>query len=298
MSYPIRTEELSKTYRGVAALKGLSLEVPENGIYGLIGPNGAGKSTTIKILMNIIRAASGRAEVLGVDSTRIRAVELARIGYVSEDQEAPRWMTVEGLMAYLKPFYPGWDDSLAGELIGGFNLPPKSKIGELSRGMRMKAALASVLAYRPDLLLLDEPFAGLDPLVRDELIEGLLTAAEHTTMLISSHDLTEIESFVSHIGYLDQGRLHFSEEMASLSGRFREVEIVTSGGTQPASLPKTWLNVERSENCVRWVDSQFEHEHSMAEIRHFFGEARQIETKPMALRAIFVTLAKTSRNKA
>ncbi len=103
MSYPIRTEELSKTYRGVAALKGLSLEVPENGIYGLIGPNGAGKSTTIKILMNIIRAASGRAEVLGVDSTRISAVELARIGYVSEDQEAPRWMTVESLMAY-SPF--------------------------------------------------------------------------------------------------------------------------------------------------------------------------------------------------
>ncbi len=298
MSYPIRAENLSKTYRGVSALESLSIEIPEGGIYGLIGPNGAGKSTTIKILMNIIRAASGRAELLGVDSTRIKAAELARIGYVSEDQEAPRWMTVEGLMAYLKPFYPGWDDALAGELIGDFNLPPKCKIGELSRGMRMKAALASVLAYRPELLILDEPFAGLDPLVRDELIEGLMLAAEHTTMLISSHDLAEIESFVSHVGYLDRGRLQFSEEMASLAGRFREVEIVTSGGTQPASLPKTWLNIERSENCVRWVDSQFEYDRSVAEIQRVFGDARPVETKPMALRAIFVTLAKANRNEA
>ncbi|HNY41487.1 MAG TPA: ABC transporter ATP-binding protein [Bryobacteraceae bacterium] len=298
MIYPIRTVELSKIYRGVAALEGLNLEVPENGIYGLIGPNGAGKSTTIKILMNITTAASGRAEVLGVDSTRIRANELARIGYVSEDQEAPRWMTVDGLMSYLKPFYPAWDDSLASELIASFNLPPKSRIGELSRGMRMKAALASALAYRPELLILDEPFTGLDPLVRDELIEGLLPAAEHTTTLISSHDLTEIESFVSHVGYLDQGRLRFSEEMTSLSGRFREVEIVTTGGTQPATLPKAWLNVERSGNCVRWVDSQFEHDRSMAEIQRVFGVARPIETKPMALRAIFVTLAKSKRNEA
>lgn len=298
MTYPIRTVELSKIYRGVAALKGLTLEVPENGIYGLIGPNGAGKSTTIKILMNIIKAESGHSEVLGVDSTRIRADELARIGYVSEDQEAPGWMTVEGLMSYLKPFYPDWDDSLASELIAGFNLPLTRRIGELSRGMRMKAALASVLAYRPELLILDEPFAGLDPLVRDELIEGLLPAAEHTTTLISSHDLTEIESFVSHVGYLDQGRLIFSEEMASLSGRFREVEIVTTGGTQPAMLPKAWLNVERSANCVRWVDSQFQHDRSMAEIQRVFGDARPVETKPMALRAIFVTLAKSKRNEA
>jgi ABC-2 type transport system ATP-binding protein len=236
--------------------------------------------------------------VLGIDSTRIGAGELARIGYVSEDQELPKWMTVEGLMSHLKPFYPSWDASLAGDLIGGFNLPPKRRIGELSRGMRMKAALASVLAYRPELLILDEPFTGLDPLVRDELIEGVLPAAEHTTMLISSHDLAEIESFVSHIGYLDQGRLRFSEEMASLSGRFREVEIVTSGGTHPASLPKAWLNVERSENCVRWVDSQFEHDRSMAEIQRVFGDAPPVETKPMALRAIFVTLAKTTRNEA
>ena len=160
--------------------------------------------------------------------------------------------------------------------------------------MRMKAALASALAYRPPLLILDEPFAGLDPLVQDELIEGVLPAAEHATTLISSHDLAEIESFISHVGYLDEGRLRFSEEMASLSNRFREIEIVT-GDPRPPSLPAPWLNFERSDNCARWVDSQYSEEGSVAEIRRLFGDVRQITPRPMPLRSIFVTLAKASR---
>ncbi len=297
MICPIRTENLSKSFRGVEAITGLNLEVPENVIYGLIGPNGAGKTTTIKILMNIIRPGSGRAEVFGVDSTRLSPRELASIGYVSEDQRLPGWMSIEYLLSYLQPFYPTWDDSLASELVRQFNLPLYRTVRELSRGMRMKMALACALAYRPRLLVLDEPFAGLDPLVRDELTEGVLGAAEHATMLISSHDLTDIESFVSHVGYLDQGRLQFSEDMATLAGRFREIEIVTSGRMPSLrSLPPAWKNIERFDNCVRWVDTQFEHDRSMAEIHRVFGDAGQIAMKPMPLRAIFVSLAKASRS--
>ena len=106
-------------------------------------------------------------------------------------------------------------------LMRQYQLPADRELGHLSRGMRMKAALVSCLAYRPRLLVLDEPFSGLDPLVREDLIEGLLDIAGETTMFISSHDLAEIESFASHIGYLDRGILQFSEEMTSLSGRFR-----------------------------------------------------------------------------
>jgi ABC-2 type transport system ATP-binding protein len=299
MSCPIRTENLSKRFRGVAALTGLNLEVPEGRIYGLIGPNGAGKTTTITILMNLIRPASGRAEVLGVDSARLSPRELASIGYVSEDQNLPGWMTVEYCFAYLKPFYPAWDESLAAEMARKFNLPLGRKIRHLSHGMRRKAALASSLAYRPRLLILDEPFTGLDALVRDELIEGMLASAEHATVLISSHDLNEIESFVTHVGYLDQGRLQFSEEMAALTERFREIEIVIDGRLpSPPSWPAAWTNVERLDNLVRCVDTQFEEERTMAEIRRMFGNARQITTKPMSLRAIFVTLAKAARKEA
>src|SRR5205809_7139017 len=132
-------------------------------------------------------------------------------------------------MNYLKPFYPQWDAERAQELLRQFELPRDRKIRNLSRGMRMKAALASSLAYRPRLIVLDEPFTGLDPLVRDELIESLLESADGASILISSHDLAEIESFASHVGYLDRGRLQFSEEMTALSERFREIEITLDG---------------------------------------------------------------------
>ena len=199
----------------------LNLDVPEGSIYGLVGPNGAGKTTTIKMLMNILQPSEGRAEVLGTDSRHLGPRDFERIGYVSENQEMPDWMTVGYFMAYLKPFYPTWDDARASELLRQFDLPLDRKLKHLSRGMWMKTALASSLAYRPPLLILDEPFTGLDPLVRDELIEGVLDAAEGATILVSSHDLAEIETFASHIGYLDRGRLQFSEEMTSSRRGFR-----------------------------------------------------------------------------
>ena len=121
----------------------------------------------------------------------------------------PEWMTVGYFLAYLKPFYPTWDDARAEELLRQFDLPRDRKLKHLSRGMKMKAALASSLAYRPKLIVLDEPFSGLDPLVRDEFIEGLLESAGEATILISSHDLAEIESFASHVGYLDEESCNF-----------------------------------------------------------------------------------------
>jgi ABC-2 type transport system ATP-binding protein len=231
MSSPISTHNLSKTFRRTEAVHALDLAVPEGSIYALIGPNGAGKTTTIKLLMNILRASSGSAEVLGVDSRRLSPREFARIGYVSENQEMPEWMTVDYFLRYLRPFYPTWDDSLAEDLVRQFELPRDRKLRHLSRGMRMKAALASSLAYRPELIVLDEPFTGLDALVRDEFTRGLLERAEGTTILISSHDLSEIESFSSHIAYIEEGRLRFAEEMATLADRFRQVELTLRRAT-------------------------------------------------------------------
>jgi len=122
--------------------------------------------------MNILRPTLGSAEVLGVNSRDLGPRQFAEIGYVSENQELPGWITVKYFMAYLKPFYPTWDDALAEELLRQFDLPLDRKLRHLSRGMWMKAALASSLAYRPQLIGLDERFTGLDPLVRDEFIEG------------------------------------------------------------------------------------------------------------------------------
>jgi ABC-2 type transport system ATP-binding protein len=277
-------------------LDSLSLEVPEGSVFGLIGPNGAGKTTTIKILMNILKANSGTAEVLGVDSRQLSPELLTQIGYVSENQDLPDWMTVEYFMRYLKPFYPTWDDARAAELLRQFDLPRQRKLRHLSRGMLMKAALASALAYRPRLLVLDEPFSGLDPLIREDLIEGVLESAGETTIFISSHDLAEIETFASHVGYLDRGRLQFSEEMSSLTARFREIEVTV--GTPPAipgrgDWPAHWLRPEALPAVVRFVDTRFDAERTPSEIRRLFEDVRQISVNPMPLRAIFVTIARS-----
>jgi ABC-2 type transport system ATP-binding protein len=225
----LRTENLVKKFRRVTALNGLNLDVPEGAVYALVGPNGAGKTTAIKILMNIFGPTSGRAEVLGVGSARIAGSAFTLIGYVSENQELPDWMSVGAFLDYLRPFYPSWDRALEEQLMSQFDLPRERKLGNLSRGMRMKAALASSLAYHPKLIVLDEPFTGLDPLVRDELIQGLLERAEEATILVSSHDLAEIETFASQVGYLEQGRLRFSEELEKLIERFREVQVTFAG---------------------------------------------------------------------
>jgi ABC-2 type transport system ATP-binding protein len=299
MNSAIRTEHLSKKFRRVEALNNLDLDVPMGAIYALVGPNGAGKTTAIKILMNIFPASSGRAEVLGADSAGLTGRAFASIGYVSENQHLPDWMRVDAFFAYLRPFYPSWDRDLENELVKHFQLPLDRKLASLSRGMRMKAALASALAYRPRLIVLDEPFGGLDPLVRDELIEGLLERAPEATIFLSSHDLAEIENLASHVGYLEQGRLRFSEEMTALAQRFREVELTLDRpSTSPENLPSTWLHVSASAAVVRFIETRFDKDRTSAEIRRLFGNVRNLTFTPMSLRSIFLAMAKAERDSA
>jgi ABC-2 type transport system ATP-binding protein len=133
-------------------------------------------------------------------------------------------------------------------------------------------------------------------LVRDELIESLLERAAEATVVISSHDLAEIESFASHIGYLDQGRLQFSEEMTVLAGRFREVELTLAGpAALPERLPATWMQASASAASVQFIETRFDQERTSAEIRQMFGEPRNIAFEPMSLRSIFLALARNGR---
>jgi ABC-2 type transport system ATP-binding protein len=296
MNDMIRTENLSKRFRSTSALNEATLAVPEGAIYALVGANGAGKTTLIKLLMNIFPPTSGHARVMGIECRRLAGKDFQRIGYVSENQDMPDWMTVEAMLDYLRPFYPQWDSALEQQLVRQFDLPLKRKLKHLSRGMRMKAAFASSLAYRPKLIVLDEPFSGLDPLVRDEIIEGLLDRAPETTIFLSSHDLAEIESFASHVGYLEQGRLLFSEEMVVLSDRFREITITLSAPSPvPKNIPPTWLQVEAGDAVIRFVDSNFHGEATTRELAEIFPSAGDISIEPIPLRSIFLALAKTGR---
>ena len=287
----LRAAGLSKSYGNVRVLDSLDFAIPEGSVFGLIGPNGAGKTTTIKIMMNILQPTAGHVEMLGIDSRQLGPDDLAKIGYVSENQEMPGWMTVSYLMSYLKPFYPAWDDARANDLIRNFELPLDRELRHFSRGMWMKTAIASSLAYRPRLLILDEPFTGLDPLVREDLVTSLAASAGETTIFVSSHDLGEIETFATHVGYLDAGRLRFSEEMSSLSARFRQVEVTTDKSPDETTWPRDWVRRERTGNIVRFVEMRFDPERTVAGIRRVFGEA-PTSIQPMPLRAIFLTLAR------
>ena len=296
MSSAIRTENLSKSFLSVRAVRQLNLDIPQGAIYALVGPNGAGKTTMIKVLMNILHPTRGNAEVLGIDSTRLRGDCFAQIGYVSENQEQPEWMRVDQFFDYLRPFYPKWDRDLESALVQQMALPMDRKLRHLSRGMKMKAALASSLAYRPKLIVLDEPFSGLDPLVRDELVESLLERASEATILISSHDLAEIESFSSHVGYMEEGQLKFSEEMSSLTSRFRDVQVTLNApAVPPPNIPAAWLQPANSSTTFQFIDSQFDQERTRAAIHSAFSNVRDITFTPMSLREIFLAMAKSGR---
>ena len=185
MSDVLTTQDLSKRYRKHLALDKLSLAVPEGSVYALLGANGAGKTTALKLMMNLHPPTSGEATVLGIDSRHLQGRHFEQIGYVSENQDLPGWMTLSYLLTYLKPFYPTWSDERVAELLAQFRLPLDRPIRNFSRGMQMKAALASSLAYEPKLLVLDEPFSGLDPLTREELIGALLECGPQTSIVVS-----------------------------------------------------------------------------------------------------------------
>lgn len=292
----IAIENLSCRYGRTEALRDLSLNVPKGSLFALLGTNGAGKTTALKALVNLLRPSSGRAIVLGVDSRRLGERELARIGYVSENQQQPEWMTVRQLLDYCRPFYPTWDAALEAKLLAEFDLPADRKLKALSRGMRMKAALLSSLAYRPKLLVLDEPFSGLDPVVRDDVTQGLLAAVQlgETTALISSHDIEEVERVADHVALLEDGRLRFAEPTEHLLGRFRRIEVEAQGVISRETLPGTWFNWQAGPCRATFVDAGYEAAATEQACRERFPAAA-VRAHPMTLREIFITLAREDR---
>jgi ABC-2 type transport system ATP-binding protein len=293
----LEAHDLWRRYGKLEALRGLSLGVAEGSAFALVGPNGAGKSTTIRILMNLLPATRGRARVLGVDSRAISPRELSAIGYVSENQELPSRLTVNEYLNYLRPLYARWDRTLEASLCANMQLPPTCRIRDLSHGMRIKMALVCALSFRPRVLILDEPFAGLDPLVRDELIGGLLREAGELTIFISSHELGELETFATDVGFIHEGRLLFQEPMAELTDRCREVYVTLDSAAQvPSPLPPHWLQAHASGNVLMFVDTQFSDEMLREVVQAVCNGVRHIDAKPMTLRSIFTTLAPAARD--
>ena len=302
MSFVIETKNLTKKFKKTIAVNQLNLQVPEGSIFAYLGPNGAGKTTTIKLLMNILYPDEGSSWVFGKNSMILSPREFSQIGYVSENQDIPEWMTVEYFLGYCQKMYASWDASFCQRLISQFNLPLKQKIKSLSRGMKMKAALISALAYKPKLLVLDEPFSGLDPLVRDEFISGVLdvTESQSWTIFISSHDIDEVERLADWVGIIDQGSLKLVEEVEQLQDRFRKVELTLAAGDQgfTTDRPEQWILFKQQDRAVQFYDTDYHPDSSEQRIREYFPDCTNINLGEMSLKEIFIAFARTYRGPA
>jgi ABC-2 type transport system ATP-binding protein len=219
----VAVTNLSRRFGSKTVLDDVSLYVPRGSVFGLVGENGAGKTTLIKHILGLLRAEVGAVRVFGMDPVAEPVSVLGRIGYLSEQPDLPGWMRVGELMRYTQAFYPKWDAAYAEQLRAQFGLNPIQRLSTLSKGQRAKAGLLAAQAHRPDLLLLDEPSSGLDPMVRRDILEAVIrtVADEGRTVFFSSHLLEEIERVSDHIAMVHQGKLVLCGPLDEIKGQHR-----------------------------------------------------------------------------
>ncbi|MHC4147277.1 MAG: ABC transporter ATP-binding protein [Planctomycetota bacterium] len=214
----IEISHVRRRFGKTVALDDVSLNVPQGIVMGLIGENGAGKTTLIKHVLGLLKAKEGGVRVFGLDPVRDPVGVLGRIGYLSETRDLPEWMRIGELMRYSRPFYPNWDQTYAEELRETFELDSLQKIKTLSKGQRARTALLIALAHRPDLLLLDEPSTGLDPIVRRDIISAIIRtiAEEGRTVLLSSHLVDEVERVADSVAIMHQGQMVLTDSVNNI----------------------------------------------------------------------------------
>src|SRR3954468_4728252 len=223
----IEVRRLTRQFGSTNALDDISLVIPRGGVFGLIGGNGAGKTTLIKHILGMLKAASGTVRVFGLDPVQNPVGTLGRIGYLSEDRDLPDWMSVLELMRYTQAFFPTWDEAYAAQLREMFDLDPRAKIDKLSRGQRARAGLLVALAHRPELLVLDEPSSGLDPVVRRDILGAIIRtiADEGRTVLFSSHLLAEVERVSDQVAMIKSGHILFCDSLDKIKQTHARVTL-------------------------------------------------------------------------
>jgi ABC-2 type transport system ATP-binding protein len=225
MEYALDVESVGKRYGGFA-LNGVSLHLPRGYIMGLIGPNGAGKTTLIKLIMNLVRRNGGTIRVFGLDNLADEAAVKSRIGFVPDEPRFHEDASLQALVSAVAPFYPEWDDRRFRTLAGEFDLPLRKKFKKLSHGTKTKFALALALSHGAELVLLDEPTTGLDPVFRRRLLDTLaeLLQDERVSVLFSSHITADLERTADFVTFLLDGEVVFSNPMDQLAQQWAVVK--------------------------------------------------------------------------
>jgi ABC-2 type transport system ATP-binding protein len=228
-------QELQKHYRKKVVLDGVNLDIPAGSVTGLLGKNGEGKTTLIKCALGLISPTGGRAELLGENSWRMSAETKARIGYVPQIVQLYPWLTVRQAIDYFAVFYPKWNERLVGELVREFNVDPKQKIAALSLGTLQKVAIILALAHEPELLILDEPAASLDPAARRDFLKALVNIAADgkRTILFSTHITSDLERVADRVAILRGGKIVYDGELADLKEQVKRLRITARAPIAP-----------------------------------------------------------------
>ena len=226
----IAVQQLTKRFGSKAVLRGVDLNIPAGAVVGLVGTNGSGKSTLIKCLLGLLRPTAGTISLLGEEPWNLSASAKSRLGYVPQIVRLYPWMKVRHVVAYTSAFYDSWDAAWVETLLDRWELPREHRIAPLSPGQLQKLALVLALGYRPELLVLDEPVASLDPVARREFLRSLLEVCqdEKHTVLFSTHITSDLERVASHLAILKEGRIVMFDELDAVKDRVKRLRISSS----------------------------------------------------------------------
>ncbi len=226
--YVIELNNLTKKYGSQRAVHELNLKVPKGTVFGLLGPNGAGKTTAINMLMGLLRPSKGKVSVLGMDPFRKGAAVRQRVGYVPEVYGFYEWMTVEEITYMVANYHKQWNWTLYHELLDDFQLQKKVKVRNLSKGMKAKLALLLALAFKPEILVLDEPTGGLDPAARRNFIETILAhyQEEGKTIFVSSHLLNEFSGVLDVVAFMKDGNIKLVRPLEELHQKTKRIRLI------------------------------------------------------------------------
>lgn len=264
----LELQAVSKSFRQNEVLRGVSLRVERGKTFAFLGRNAAGKTTTIRLLLGLLQRDDGAIRVLGLDPARDPLELRRRIGYLAEDQTMYGWMRVSDIIRFVAPFYPTWDHDLAVRYVRDFELPPGTKIKHLSKGQNVRLGLVLALAHRPDLVILDDPALGLDPIMRKQFNRDLIShlQGEGRTVFYSSHLLYEVEPVADEVAILDQGRIVRQSETDALRRdvkRFILAQEALNGARGELKILDEWregehaaITVERSEQAQQMLARQ------------------------------------------
>lgn len=255
MNLAIETKQLRASLGKAFHVTDMDMHVPQGAVYGFLGPNGSGKTTTIRLLLGLLKPVSGTITVLGREMPRSYVEVLARTGYVPERPHVYPSLTVDEAIRLHRSFFPAWDQRWADDLLRQFSLRKNQRVSALSKGESGKLLILLALSQRPDLLVLDEPTDGLDPVVRRDILTAVLEYVNdrQATVLISSHLVHELERICDWVGLMDGGKLVAELPMQEFKNGLKRLRVVAAPG-ELASPPFTLLSRERSPgNVEQWL---------------------------------------------